>query len=310
MTRERTKHPTRNTFLIAALCAASVGLPFSGPAGAQTTTTTSVASAAGAGSAGPFSFGYVPPGFSVGAQPVENQPAYDDFQSSYRYESKTHDRWAVWVSGFAFPGGNFCSTIPKAFRPTLSRIRLTRPAAIGGAPETRTGTVATVQGGAALATWFFDGDTPRVTVNLPSYETRSNVRALISCASGASVITSGRPTKSQLVGLFADTTDRGAMAMTDYALGANPFISGTTLTGPARSIRVTLAEDPRTDAGMAIAGKNPATVHGHPTLVDRDSAAMSISWIERPGKRITVESATSTLDELVMVGEAIVLGQP
>jgi hypothetical protein len=253
---------------------------------------------------GPFVFGYLPPGYAVG--PVEQPATYDDVQSSYLYESNTHDRWAVSVSGISSPDGRYCTAIPKALRPTISTDRLARAVAAGGISEPRTGKVAMLRGGVAVTSWFFD-DRSIVNVRPPSLGPLVHVSALISCSTGATIVASGRLTKTDLVRLFADPTGRGALTMTDYASALNPNISEQMLLTTNGSIRVVLATDPRTDRGMAIAGPNPARVHGHPALVDRESAALSISWIERPGKRVTVESTTSSLAELVKVGDGIAI---
>jgi hypothetical protein len=247
----------------------------------------------------PVRFGYLPDGFTVG--PVDPQISWDDFQESSLYESKNRREWAVWVSGFAFPGGNFCQRIPKSLRPSVATTRLARIDQSGNL-EQRTERTALLRGGASVSGWFFGGDAPLVPLRPPSQEKSQQISALVVCSSGASVISSGRLTRSQLVERFRDTTHAGSLVMTEFAPASNPVRSRRLLTGPTGIVDVVVSTDPRTLDGIARAGTDRSTVRGKPAVVAVDERGVSLRWFERPGLLVTVQSATVTPADLVRIG--------
>ncbi len=250
-------------------------------------------------------FGYLPDGFTVG--PLGPGLSWDDFQESFLYENPLHNRWTVFVSGFFFDGANPCRAIPKSLRPRFSKIKLTREEQIDGRVQSETHTVRTAYliGGPGLAKWIFAGEQPLVAVQLPSYQTRTQISALIACNGGASIVASGRLTTKQLSALFRDSTDKGKLIMTDHAPSSNPEISARTLTGPTGLIRVSVSSDPRTDRGIEIAGTEHIMVRNHNAQVIRSDSHITLLWIDQPGLLVSVEGTGVAIDELVKVGAGI-----
>jgi hypothetical protein len=221
------------------------------------------------------------------------------------FESRAHDRWAVWVSGFFFAGSEFCKTIPKRFHPIVSQTRLVRSADDAEPEEAHTGAVALLRGGTSLVNWFFAGESPRVPLRLPVYANSSQVSALISCSTGASVVVNRNLSKRDLAEFFRDTTRSGALTLTDFAPASNPVTSSRSLTGSAGTVRVSLSNDPRTQEGIGIAGTEHTKTRGRVALVSRASGTVSVSWIEVPNLLVTVESANVDLAELVRISNGL-----
>ena len=250
-------------------------------------------------------FSYLPDGFTVGS--LGPGLSWDDFQESFFYENPSHNRWALFASGFFLTGANPCAEIPKSLHPRFSKIKLTREEQINGRVQSETHTVRTayLSGGPALAKWIFAGEQPLVAVQHPSYQTRTQISALIACNGGASIVASGRLTTKQLSALFRDSTDQGKLIMTDHAPSSNPEISTRTLIGPTGLIRVSVSSDPRTDRGIEIAGTEHIMVRNHNAQVIRSDSHITLLWIDQPGLLVSVEGTGVAIDELVKVGAGI-----
>ncbi len=186
-------------------------------------------------------------------------------------------------------------------------MKLTRDEEINGVaqPETHTVRTAHLIGGQAMAKWIFAGEQPLVAVQLPNYQTRTQISALIACNGGASIVASGRLTPRELSALFRDPTDKGKLIMTDHAASSNPEISRRTLNGSTGLIRVSVSSDPRTDRGIEIAGTEHIVVRNHSAQVIRSQSQITLLWIDQPGLLVSVEGTGVAIDELVKVGAGI-----